>query len=218
MKNSKFLNIKGALLEKKQLEHYLEKIASEQILQKESDVNTYPIPRLEDNFKQITKTYDILNEHLKLGMHIHPAGEWLLDNYYVIEETYQTIKKELNLEKYMHFVGISNGEYAGFARIYVLASEMIAYTDGNLEKDKLKDYLEAYQSKKTLEMEEIWNISIFLEIALIERIRSVCEKIYFVQVQKYKVESIIERLVENKQDQDLVYQRNLYLAKLPFSK
>jgi len=47
-------------------------------------------------------------------------------------------------------------------------------------------------------MEEIWNIGIFLQIACIENIRNVCENIYSVQIQKYKVENIIERLVENK--------------------
>ena len=218
MKLAKFLNIKGALLDQNQLENYLEKVASEHILQAKSNKDTYPIPRLEENFKQITKTYDILNSHLKLGINIHPAGEWLLDNYYIIEETYKTIKKELSLKKYTSFVGIQNGEYEGFARIYVLAAEIVGYTDGRIDSEKLKSFLNAYQNKKTLGMEEIWNISVFLNISLIEKIRNVCDKVYFVQIQKYKVESIIERLVENKQDQDLVYKRNVENSKLPFSK
>ena len=218
MKLAKFLNIKGALLDQNQLENYLEKIASEHILQKESNKDTYPILRLDDNFKQITKTYDFLDFNLKLGINIHPAGEWLLDNYYILEETYKTIKKELSLKKYIKFVGISNGEYKGFARIYVLANEIIGYTDGRIDGKKLKNLLNAYQNKKTLGMDEIWNISVFLNISIIEKIRNVCEKIYFVQVQKYKVESIIERLVENKNDQDLVYKRNIDGVRLPFSK
>ncbi len=218
MKLAKFLNIKGALLDQKQLENYMEKIASEQILQEKSDKSTYPIPRLDENYKAITKTYDILSSNLKLGINIHPAGEWILDNYYAIEETYKTIKKELTLKKYINFTGISNGEYKGFARIYVLASEIVGYTDGRIDSNKLKELLKAYQNKKMLQMEEIWNISIFLNIALIEQIRTICEKIYFVQIQKYKVESIIERLVENRQDQDLVYKRNVSNIKLPFSK
>ena len=218
MKSAKFLNIKGATIDQDQLENYLEKIASEHILQAKSSKETYPIPRLEENFKQITKTYDILNSHLKLGINIHPAGEWILDNYYVIEETYKTIKKELSLKKYINFVGVQNGEYKGFARIYVLASEIVGYTDGKIDSSKLKSFLKAYQNKKTLGMEEIWNISVFLDILLIEKIRNVCDKVYFVQIQKHKVESIIERLVENKQDQDLVYKRNIENSKLPFSK
>ena len=218
MKLAKFLNIKGALLDNMQLQHYLEKIASEHTLQKSSSQSTYPIPRLDDNFKQITKTYDLLNSNLKLGINIHPAGEWLLDNYYIIEETYKSIKKELTLKKYQKFVGISNGEYKGFARIYVLATEIVAYTDGKIDSKKLKELLKAYQNRKTLNMEEIWNISSFLNIALIEQIRGVCEKIYFVQLQKYKVESIIERLVENKKSEDLIFRKNVENNKLFFSK
>ena len=218
MKLAKFLNIKGATIDQEQLENYIEKIASEHMLQKNSNKDTYPIPRLEDNFKQITTTYDILNANLKLGINIHPAGEWLLDNYYILEETYKTIKKELSIKKYTSFVGISNGEFGGFARIYVLASEIVGYSDGKIDANKLEKLLNAYQKKKTLGMEEIWNISVFLNISLIEKIRNVCEKIYFVQMQKYKVESIIERLVENKHDQDLVYKRNVDQIKLPFSK
>ena len=210
--------MKGALLDKNQLQIYFEKMASEHILQKESYKDTYPIPRLKNNFEQITKTYDLLNQHLKLGMNIHPAGEWLLDNYYVIEEVYKTIKKEMNLKKYVHFVGISNGEYRGFARAYVVAAEMVAYTEGNIDRDRLKELMNAYQNKKIFGMEEIWNIPIFLNIALIEQIRNVCDKIYFIQIQKYKVESIIERLVEVKKDQELIYQKNIHTAKLPFSR
>ena len=57
-------------------------------------------------------------------------------------------------------------------------------------------------------MEEIWNIGIFLEIAIIENIRKVCEKIYISQIEKYKAESIVERLVENKPKQEQKYNMN----------
>ncbi len=138
MKVTKILNIKGALLEKNQLENYLEKIASDHILQENSQKETYPIPRLQDNFKFITSTYEILNKHLKMGINIHPAGEWLLDNYYIIEETVKTITKELTLKNYKNFIGIANGAYAGFARIYVLATEIVAYTEANIDSHTLR--------------------------------------------------------------------------------
>lgn len=47
-------------------------------------------------------------------------------------------------------------------------------------------------------MDEIWDINLFFKIALIEKIRGICIKIFVSQMQKLKVESIIERLVENK--------------------
>ena len=204
MKLVKVLNLKGALLDEYQLENYLEKIASDHILKDKSDKITYPIPRLEDNFKEITKTYELLNVHLKMGLHIHPAGEWLLDNYYTIEETVKMIAKDLSLSKYRNFVALANGTYEGFARIYVLASEIVAYTEGKIDSHNLQKLLAAYQRKKTLNMEEIWNIGTFLQIAMIETIRGVCDKITLVQMQKYKVENILERLVERKPKKNFV--------------
>ncbi|MCI9017118.1 MAG: hypothetical protein HFJ53_08180 [Clostridia bacterium] len=198
MKLVKILNIKGALLDKYQLDNYLQKIASDHILQEKSDKKTFPVIRMEENFKFITQVYETLNKHLKLGINIHPAGEWLLDNYYIIEEIFKTIKKDLTITKYHNFVSISNGAYSGFARIYVLATEIVAYTDACLNAEVLKDILIAYQKKKTLNMEEIWSIGIFLQIAMIENIANICETIYSSQLQKYKVENIIERLVEYK--------------------
>lgn len=198
MKNTKDLNIRGVLLNKEQLKSHLENIAIDHTLKEKSDKNTYPIPRLLENFAYITKTYDMLNDHLRLGINVHQAGEWLLDNYYVIEETVKEVRKNLPLKKYVNFIGISTGKYKGYARNYLLASEIVAYTEGNFKVKDLEEYLESYQNKKTLNMDEIWDINLFFKIALIERIREVCAKIYVSQMQKLKVESIIERLVENK--------------------
>ena len=75
------------MLEKAQLQKHLEKIASSQSITTKSQKDTYPVPGLLENFKTIEEVYNLLNEHLKLGINIHPAGEWLLDNFYIIEET-----------------------------------------------------------------------------------------------------------------------------------
>ena len=213
MKTNKILKINGTPLDKYQLEKYLEKIASNNNLVGKSQKNTYPVPHMLESFKVIQDVYNLLNEHLKIGISIHPAGEWLLDNLYVIEECVKQIEKELTLKKYTSFLGIANGPYKGFARIYVLASEIAAYTDNRIERKDLESYLASYQTKKTLSMEEIWNIGIFLEIAIIENIREVCEKIYISQMEKYKAENIVERLVENKNKQEQVF-KNTNIKKI----
>lgn len=208
MKENRKLKITGTMLEKSQLEKHLEKIASSHNIIPKSQKDTYPIPQMLDNFKTIEEVYNLLNEHLKIGINIHPAGEWLLDNFYIIEETVKQIQKEMPLSKYINFVGIANGEYKGFARIYVLASEIVAYTDNKIIEENLEHYLESYQSKKTLSMEEIWNISIFIQIAIIENITEICAKIYSSQIQKCKAENIAERLIENKEKSDIKIKNN----------
>lgn len=194
--NQKNLNLKGVLLDKAKLCKYLETVASDQIIQNSSQKNTYPIPALRENFEFITDVYNLLNKHVKLKINIHPAGEWLLDNYYIIEEKVKEIQRELTLKKYCAFPGIDGGYEDGFARIYVVATIIVAYTEGKIDEESLKQFLEAYQNKKALNMEEIWSLPLFLGIAIVQNIKELCEKIYVAQIQKYKVESIIERLVE----------------------
>lgn len=201
----RYLNIKGTVLDNYQLQNYMEKIASGHEIKNNSEKWTYPIPRLKDNFKFIEKTYELLSKHLKLKIDIHPAGEWLLDNFYIIEETYKTIISEMNLKKYKDFPSIANGMYKGYSRDYVLASEIVAYTDNKINDSILSLAISAYQKRKLLSMEEIWNLWIFLEIALIENIRNICDKIYIAQIQKYKVENIIERLVERKSNKNQIF-------------
>ncbi len=215
MKTYRMLNTKGAVLDKYQLESYLEKLASDHVLKEKSDKSTYPIPRMQENFVAITETYNLLNEHIKLKIPIHPAGEWLLDNYYIIDEAVKGIEKNLSLKKYKNFLGIANGVNYGFARIYVLANEIVSYTDSKIDGNLLSDLLKSYQEKKKLSMDEIWNIGIFLQIAIIENIRQICERIYTAQLQKYRVENIIERLVENKSKDELKFNKlNEYKAKV----
>ena len=184
LKEKKKLNIKGTVLDRYQLEQYLEKIASDHILTEKSAKDTYPIPRLKENFFVIKEIYKLLNEQIKQEIPIHPAGEWILDNLYVIEEIVKNISKELTLKKYTDFLGLANGRFKGFARVYVLATEMVAYTDGKINSENLEYMLQAYQTKKTLSMNEIWNIGLFIQIALIENIREICETIYMSQMQK----------------------------------
>ena len=81
----KKLNIKGVLLSTNQLEEHLKKIAIEHTLKNYSEKQTYPIQRLKLNFNYITTVYKMLQDHIRLNIPIHPAGEWLLDNYYIID-------------------------------------------------------------------------------------------------------------------------------------
>ena len=201
MKNkNKTLDVDGALLDRAQLESYMKKIASDHILTAKSDRRTFPIPRVKENLKFIFDVYTILNEDIKNNLPIHPAGEWLLDNFYIVEKNAKIIIKDMTLKKYTNLLGIANGINKGYARAFVIAKEIISYTDGKIDGESIEGFLKAYQSKKTLSMDELWNIVTFLQIALIEKIRSVCEKIYLSQMQKRKVESIVLRLVEFKSD------------------
>ena len=198
MRQEKILDIGGVILNQEELENYLEKLATTHNVYIKSNKQTYPIPRMLENLRAIKEVYNLLDEHAKLGILIHPAGEWLLDNFYIIEEVAKSIEKELTISKYTQFVGISTGKFAGFARIYVVAASIVNYTDNSITRNLIEKALLKYQTKKSLSMDEIWNVGLFMQIAIIENIRQIAEKIYISQIEKYKVESIVERLLENK--------------------
>ena len=196
------LNISGALLEEKQLLNHIEKIANSHNIKMFSDDDTYPIYSLNSNYKFILETYQVLNEHIKLGIKIHSAGEWILDNFYIIEEMVKTIRKELTPKKYHKMIGISSGQYNGFARSYLLAEEIVSYTDCKIDSDIIYKCLEVYQKNKMLSIDEIENFGIFLKISIIGKIKSICEKIYSSEIQRFRAESIIERIIENKSENE----------------
>ena len=198
MKNRKILSIKGTVLDNNSFISFMEKIAASYEVKSKSNLNTYPIDRLNQNYTLIEKTYNLLNEHIKKGIDVHPAGEWLLDNFYIVDETVKNIKKEMPRNKYKELPGIANGSYEGYARIYLLSALIVSFRDNKIDDETLKIALQSYQKQKSLNMEEIWNLWIFLEIAIIENIRGVCENIYVSQIQKYRVEEIIERVIEKK--------------------
>jgi cyclic beta-1,2-glucan synthetase len=208
MKKYKKLNIRGTLLDKVQLAKHIEKTASEHSIKSFSNKETYPIPNLIEDYKFILETYNLLTKHLKLGIKIHSAGEWILDNFYIIEETVKVIQKELPMKKYRNMVGLSNEIYFGFARSFVLAEEIVAFSDCKIDRETIDIALNAYQKKKLLSIEEITNIGIFIKISIISHIRELCEKIYSSQIQKMKAESIIERVIENKPYPNLKFINN----------
>ena len=145
----KILQVKNSILDKQNLEKYLEQFAADNILITCPDKNTFPLERLIENKKYIELVCKLLEEHIKLKIPIHSAGEWLLDNYYLIEKSVKTIEKNLTLNKYMRLPAIAED---GFARVYAIANEIISNTDGKINENNLIDYLEAYQNQKKLYM------------------------------------------------------------------
>lgn len=208
MKYYKNLNIKGAILDKFELGKYIENVAENHNVITKSNKRTYPIQDMRENYKFIMQTYKLLNEHLKLGISIHSAGEWILDNFYLIEETVKNIEKEISRDKYVKLNGIGDGKYEGYARIYVIASEIIGYTDSKIDRENILYAINSYQSKKLLTTQELLSLPIFLKISLIQSIADCCEKIYISQIQKYKVEDICSRIIE--QNEDAEYNKNRF--------
>lgn len=188
------------------MESFAKKLAINNKIQKKSSEKTFPIINLNKNFDIIEKAYNVLNESIFLNVPIPPSGEWLLDNYYLIEEQFNSVKNDLLLEKYKELPSIN-----GTSRILFLARKLIEYTDANITEENVGIFLRAYQSKKSILMKELWLMPVMLKIAIIEYISVICEKILDSQLQKFKVESLVERIIKNKsiQEQNFLKYKNI---------
>ena len=198
----KILKTKDSVENKEDIKKNLEKLAANNIISNRGNLLTYPIKRVKENTKYIFLVYTLLNEHIKIGIPIHPAGEWLLDNYYIIEKASKNVQKDLTRKKYKNLPSLLDNSYDKkyMSRIYYMANEIVSNTDGKIEKDDLIDFINAYQTQKDLTMEEIWNIGLFLQICLIEKIREIAEKIFISQTQKFKAQNIISRFVDAREN------------------
>ena len=94
MEKKRYVNLRRVLLDKISLENHIKDTLLSFDYKKESDRNTFPIKYLKSDYKYILNVYKLLNHHVKLGIKIHSAGEWILDNFYIIEENVKLIEKE----------------------------------------------------------------------------------------------------------------------------
>ncbi len=129
------------------------------------------LKRLAENENILLEVYSLLSDTLKQNDRIPPAAEWLLDNFYLIEEQIYTGKKHLPKGYSKELPRLLKGESADMPRVYDMAVEIISHSDGHVNINSLKGFVNAYQTVSYLKLGELWAIPIMLRLALIENLR-----------------------------------------------
>jgi cyclic beta-1,2-glucan synthetase len=129
------------------------------------------LKRLAENEEILLEVHNLLTASAKENKRITPAGEWLLDNFYLIEEQIYTGKKHLPKGYSKGLPQLAKGPSAGLPRVYDLAVELIAHSDGRVDLKSLNSFTDAYQQESELKLGELWAIPIMLRLALIENLR-----------------------------------------------
>lgn len=126
-------------------------------------------------FKQIRRdlqdTVDKLAVSAKAHEDFSGGAEWFLDNSYVIVDNLLEVDHDLPRQYYDELPKLSNGPMAGLPRVYVLALELIAHTDGMLDENMTSGFINAFQSVTPLTIGELWAVPIMLRIGLLENLR-----------------------------------------------
>ena len=162
--------IRSELFSLEQLETYARTLAKNHILANDKPPEQL-LKRLAENEEILLEVHNLLTASAKENKRITPAGEWLLDNFYLIEEQIYTGKKHLPKGYSKGLPPLSKGPSAGLPRVYDLAVELIAHSDGRVDLKSLNSFTHAYQEISELKLGELWAIPIMLRLALIENLR-----------------------------------------------
>ncbi|HEY4660067.1 MAG TPA: DUF3131 domain-containing protein, partial [Terriglobales bacterium] len=80
--------------------------------------------------------------------------------------------KSLPQKRYGKLPLIDSGPGAGLPRIYQVATEMVAETDGTLDPEIIRRFLEAFQAITPLDIGELWALPLMLRLQLLESLRT----------------------------------------------
>ena len=127
--------------------------------------------RLDDSRKVLGEIHDRLTEAAEHGVDISPAGEWLLDNAYIVHEHIREIRTNLPGGYYQELPKLANGTLAEYPRVYDVAIELIAHTEGHLSLENITLFVSEYQKVAALKIGELWAIPTMLQLGLVENIR-----------------------------------------------
>ena len=146
------------------------------------DISDRPGPelllrRLDENAARIQDAYRHVAASAARGHSVAPAAEWLLDNFYLIEEQIEVARDLLPPNYSRELPRLRMGAHRGLPRVYDLALELVAHTDGRVDIENLSAFIGAYQRVTPLRLGELWAIPIVLRLALLENLRRVAQRI-----------------------------------------
>jgi cyclic beta-1,2-glucan synthetase len=126
--------------------------------------------KLNRNAAQLVDDYRALAKTATAEKPITSAGEWFLDNFYIVEEQTREVVKDLPARYYRELPKLLDGPLAGYPRVYGIAWAILAHSDSALDVQRLKLFIDAYQSVAQLTIGELWAIAITLRLVLVENL------------------------------------------------
>ena len=180
--SDKFVNdelpLRSELFSTEQMEQQGIRLASAHCLTT-GHVSDWLLLRLADNEGVLVNTCNRLIAIVAANNRVSPAGEWLLDNFHLIEEQIRTARHHLPKGYNRELPTLADGASSGLPRVYDIALETIAHSDGRVDLGSLTRFVAAYQTIAPLTLGELWAIPIMLRLALLENLRRIAIHISF---------------------------------------
>jgi cyclic beta-1,2-glucan synthetase len=187
--------IRGELYSIERLEQFAASLATEHKVSTEQERGRQLLPRLEENGRKLIAAYRSLGLAISNERTISPAAEWLVDNFHIVEEQLREIREDLPKSYYYELPKLTEGDLAGYPRIYAIALKLIAHTDSRLDAETLRRFIRAYQRESALTIGELWAVAISLRLALVENLRRLTTRVVRSREEREEADALADKLL-----------------------
>src|SRR6476469_7990740 len=129
------------------------------------------LSRLAETERVLYEVRDLLLDASARGIDVAPAGAWLLDSFFVVIEHGREVRASMPQGYYHQLPKLESGPYPGFPRIYGIAIELIAHSEGQLDQQNMELMIREYQTVEPLTLGELWAWPVMLRMGLLENVR-----------------------------------------------
>lgn len=164
-------SIKGELFSVERLEEFAAFLAGELKITDNPRLSQPLLPRMRKNGESLLMSYRALTQAIHRKEAIPPAAEWLTDNFHIVEEQLREIQEDLPPSYYKELPKIALGDLTGYPRVYAIALALVAHTDSELDPEKIRRFIQAFQVITPLNIGELWAVPITLRLVLVENLR-----------------------------------------------
>ncbi|MCC7126321.1 MAG: carbohydrate-binding protein [Acidobacteria bacterium] len=134
-------------------------------------------PRFEDNVRVLGLAYHTLTDDVRAGEFVGPTGEWILDNFPLVMSEVSDIRRNLPRSYARTLPTLASRQYAGQARVYAMAVEVVRHSDSRLSRPLLVQFLASFQRIAPLTIGELWAWPSMLKLALVENLRRLADEL-----------------------------------------
>jgi len=129
------------------------------------------LSRLAETERVLYEVRALLLDASASGIDVAPAGAWLLDSFFVVIEHAREVRASMPEGYYHELPKLESGPYQGYPRVYGIALELIAHTEGQLDLQNMELMIREYQSVEPLTLGELWAWPVMLRVGLLESVR-----------------------------------------------
>jgi cyclic beta-1,2-glucan synthetase len=124
----------------------------------------FPIPGRLKKLKELFQAaYNYFESASKTEAAVSPGSDWLLDNFYILEQALRVIEEDLPSDYYARLPKTSEG----WPRIQLLTMAL-GDRAPRLDLDRIKHFVQSFQSVTPLEIGELWALPLMLRLTVLE--------------------------------------------------